>query len=71
MATIPISWSKRNVRFLCLNNVVTALFLGSPGIDSEPGWPVRQPILTYRHARLHRLTDLIPGLLNCLQIRAA
>jgi hypothetical protein len=32
----------------------------SPGIDSQSGWPVRQPYLTYRPAMLHRLTESIP-----------
>ncbi len=41
-----------------------------PGIDSQPGGPVRQPDLLYRLARLHRLAESIPGLLKCLQIRA-
>ncbi len=31
--------------------------LRSPGIDSQPGGPVRQPCLTYRPARLHRLAE--------------
>ncbi len=33
-----------------------------PGIDSQPGGPVRQrqPYLLYRLARLHRLAELIP-----------
>jgi hypothetical protein len=30
------------------------------GIDSQPGGPVRQPYLTYRPARLHRLAESIP-----------
>jgi hypothetical protein len=34
--------------------------LRSPGIDSQPGGPVRQHYLTYRPARLHRLAKLIP-----------
>jgi hypothetical protein len=34
-------------------------FLWSPGIDSQPGGPVRQPYLTYRPARLHRLAKSI------------
>ncbi len=34
--------------------------LRSPGIDSLPGSPVRQPILSYRPARLHRLAESIP-----------
>jgi hypothetical protein len=41
-----------------------------PGIDSQPGRPVRQPYLLYRLARLHRLAESIPGLLKRLQIRA-
>jgi hypothetical protein len=36
----------------------------SPGIDSKPSGPVRQP------ARLHRLAESIPELLKRLQIRA-
>jgi hypothetical protein len=44
--------------------------LRSPGIDSQPGGPVRQPYLTYRPARLYRLAESIPGLLKRLQIRA-
>ncbi len=31
--------------------------LRSPGIDSQSGSPVRQPYLTYRPARLHRLAE--------------
>ena len=34
-------------------------FLRSLGIDSQPGGPVRQPYLTYRRERLHRLSELI------------
>jgi len=34
--------------------------LWSPGFDSQPGGPVRQPYLTYRPARLHRLAESIP-----------
>jgi hypothetical protein len=44
--------------------------LRRPGIDSQPGGPVRQPCLSYRPARLHRLIDPIPGLRKRLQIRA-
>jgi hypothetical protein len=44
--------------------------LRSPGIDSQPGGPVRQPYLTYRPARLHKLAESIPGLYKRLQIRA-
>ncbi len=38
-----------------------------------PAWrvgSVRQPYLSYRPARLHRLAESIPGLLKSLQIRA-
>jgi hypothetical protein len=31
-----------------------------PGIDSQPGGPVRQPYFSYRPARLHRLAKSIP-----------
>jgi hypothetical protein len=41
--------------------------LRSPRIDSQPGGPVRQPYLTYRPARLHRLAESIPGLFKRLQ----
>ncbi len=34
--------------------------LRSPGIDSQPGGPVRQPYLSYRPATLHRLAESIP-----------
>ena len=34
--------------------------LKSPGIDSKPVGPVRQPYMTYWPARLHRLAELIP-----------
>ncbi len=32
----------------------------SPGIDLQPGGPERQPYLSYRLARLHRLGESIP-----------
>ncbi len=34
--------------------------LRSPGIDSQPGRPVRQTYLTYRPARLHSLAESLP-----------
>jgi hypothetical protein len=34
--------------------------LRSPGIDSQPGGTVRQPYLSYRPDRLHRLAKSIP-----------
>jgi hypothetical protein len=48
--------------------------LRSPGIDSQPGGPVRQPYLTYRPDRLHRLAESIPwnrflGSLNVYKYR--
>jgi len=33
--------------------------LRSPGIDSQPGGPGKQPYLTYRPARQHRLAESI------------
>ncbi len=36
----------------------------------QPGRPVRKPYLKYRPARLHRLAEPIPGLLNRFQIHA-
>ncbi len=44
--------------------------LRNPRIDSLSGGPVRQPYLTYRPARLHRLAESIPWPLKRLQIRA-
>jgi hypothetical protein len=43
--------------------------LRSPGIDSQPGGLVRQPSLSDRLAKLHRLAESIPGLHQRLQIR--
>jgi hypothetical protein len=49
----------------------------SPGVDSQPGWPIRQPYLSYRPARLHTTqavgidsSESIPGLHSRLKIRA-
>jgi hypothetical protein len=39
----------------CLSEPVFVNPLRSPGIDSQPGGPVRQSYLTYRPAWLHRL----------------
>ncbi len=44
--------------------------LRRPGIDLKPGGLVRQPYLTHRPARLHRLAESIPGLLKRLKIWA-
>ncbi len=44
--------------------------LRSPGIDFQPGGPVRQPYMTHRPARLHRLAESIPELFKSKQIRA-
>ncbi len=41
-----------------LNNTLLFFYL-SPEIDFQPGGPVRQPYLTYRRERLHRLSELI------------
>jgi hypothetical protein len=47
-------------RFLLFPEPVFVNFLRSPGIDSQPGRPVRQPYLSYRPTRLHGLAELIP-----------
>jgi hypothetical protein len=39
---------------------VFADLLRSPGIDSQPCGPVRQPYLSHWPTRLHRLTESIP-----------
>jgi hypothetical protein len=44
--------------------------LMNPGIDSQPGGPVRHSDLSYRPARLLRLSESIPGLYKRLKIRA-
>jgi hypothetical protein len=36
--------------------------LRSPGIDSQPDGSVRQPYLSYRTARLHKLVDRFLGI---------
>ncbi len=43
-----------------ITNLVNSVTVLSPGIDSQPGGPVRQPDLTYRTAGLHRLAESIP-----------
>jgi hypothetical protein len=46
--------------------------LRSPGIDSQPGGPVRQPCLTYRQASGGIDSfESIPGLRKRLQIRSS
>jgi hypothetical protein len=44
--------------------------LRSPGIDSQPGGPVRQPLFNVPAARLQKLAESIPRLLKRVQIRA-
>jgi hypothetical protein len=44
----------------CSPEPVFVDLLRRPGIDSQPGGPVRQPYFSYRPARLHRLTTSIP-----------
>jgi hypothetical protein len=36
--------------------------LRNPGIDSQPGGPLRQLSLTYRPARIHRLQNRFHGI---------
>ncbi len=48
--------------------------LKSPGIDSQPDGPERQPYLTYRDPRIHRLVESTPwnrllGTLNVYKFR--
>ncbi len=56
-------WSTKNPESIPLTLYPRARIckpLRSPGIDSQSGGPVRQPYLTYRPARLHRLAKSIP-----------
>jgi hypothetical protein len=46
--------------FLSNTEPIFANLCSSPGIDSQPGGPLRQPYLLYRPARLHRLAESIP-----------
>ncbi len=69
---LDFSWLKSTMYVvLCVyREPVFVSLLWSPGIDSQPGGPVRQPYLSYRPARLYRLAESITGLLKGLQIRA-
>ncbi len=40
-----------------ITELVFVNLLRSPGIDSRPGGPVRQPYFSYRSAKLHRLAE--------------
>jgi hypothetical protein len=64
---VNLKWRERIVT---KSKPVFLYLLGSPGIDSQPVSPVRQPYLTYKPARLHRLAESNPGLLKRLQKRA-
>jgi hypothetical protein len=65
-----VSWSFVTVCFwFCNENLLLASLyriarickcVRSPGIDSQPGGPVRQPYLTYRVARPYRMAEMIP-----------
>jgi hypothetical protein len=48
------------VELLLCPELVFVDLLRSPRIDSQPGGPVRQPCLSYRPDRLHRLAKSIP-----------
>ncbi len=50
----------------CAPEPVFVSLLRSPGIDSQPGWPVRQPYLTFRPVGYMGWRN--PGLLKRLQI---
>ncbi len=63
LVCISIFGWKENVTDWCDNKHPEPEFvnlLRSPGIDSQPGGPMRQPYLTYRPASLHRLAESIP-----------
>jgi hypothetical protein len=51
----------------CTPEPVFVNLLRSPGIDSQPGRQVREPYLSYRSARLHRLAESIPQILGLLK----
>jgi hypothetical protein len=67
-------WYSLHIRTLCLQVSRTESkfvnLLRSPGIDSQPGGPVRHSSSTFQPARQYRLAESIPGLLKRLQIRA-
>jgi hypothetical protein len=46
--------------FLSNTEPIFVNLLRGPGIDYQPGGPLRQPSLLYRPARLHRLAESIP-----------
>ncbi len=47
----------RRENILCNTEPVFVDLIRSPRIDFQPGGPVRQPYLSYRIARLHRLAE--------------
>jgi hypothetical protein len=64
-----LAWPSRNHSIVSDCNVqyifhipepVFAGHLGRPGIDFQPGGPVRQPYFSYRPVRLHKLAKSIP-----------
>ncbi len=61
---------KENQEIYCRMSIEPVFVNLVPGIDSQPGGPVRQPYLANRPARLQRLAESIPGLLKCWQIWA-
>jgi hypothetical protein len=64
------AWGSSSILSFIGSEPVFANLLRSPRIDSQPGGPVRQPYLSYRPAKLHRLAESTPGLLKRLKIRA-
>jgi hypothetical protein len=59
----PVAESLEHVRSTLLSFQPEPVFLyllRSPGIDSQPGGPVRKPYLSYWPARLHGLAKSIP-----------
>ncbi len=55
-----VTWAVLPSKISVSSEPVFVDLLRSPGIDSHPGGPVRQPYLSYRPARLHRLAKSIP-----------
>ncbi len=63
-----------DVPIMSIPEPVFVNLIRSPGIDFQPGGSIRQPYLTYRPARLHRLAESIPwhrflGSLNVYKLR--
>jgi hypothetical protein len=56
----PSPYPPSEIHFYDRSEPVFADLLWGPGIDFQPGGPVRQPYVSYRHVRQHRLAKSIP-----------